>query len=201
MPVLHKYKDKPNGYILTSIENKIITFQLTEDGYNKLLEVGIQFGHPFQRAILLDLYRLGFAYTKGTGTGEPIPEKDDRQLELDLSNDPEPETLFPRCAHCSSIDDLCLVTHREEKPSAIILCSECRPKIDKIDTSTPLALLTLPTINRLLKTRQIETVDKSIEQYQNLLRTKLANRWEQLSKKGIQGQLFDGAELGEDKLI
>ena len=201
MPVLHRYKDKPNGYILTSIENKIITFQLTEDGYNKLLETGIQFGRPFQRAILLDLYRLGFAYTGGTGPGEPVSLPDDRQLEFDLSNDPEPETLFPLCGLCSSIEDLCFVTRQGKEAQAIILCSKCRGKESSIDVSIPVSLLTLPAINNLLHSRQIKSVDESVEKYRELLRAELSNRWEQLSKRPRQGQLFDGGNIVEDKLI
>ena len=70
MPVLHKYKDRPDYYILTRIKDNIITFQLTDDGQRRLQGKGIRTGDKFPRALLLDLYRSGQAFTQGTGPGE-----------------------------------------------------------------------------------------------------------------------------------
>ena len=78
MPVLHKYKNKNEYYILTSIGSNIITFHLTPEGQNKILNAGIKPEQPFGRAILLDLYRSGEVFTFGSGPGEIV---DDRQME------------------------------------------------------------------------------------------------------------------------
>ena len=109
MPVLHKYKDRDGYYILTSIKGLVVTFQLTPEGLEKLITYGIEIGKKFPRALLLDLYRTGDAFTYGTGVEETIPKIDARQLELDFSDDPEPESMFPSCANCASLNDLHLV--------------------------------------------------------------------------------------------
>ena len=100
MPVLHQYKTKKEFYILTSIRGNIITFHLTPDGISRLLKVGIISGKPFSRALLLDLYRSGEVFTYGMGPSE-ITDK--RQMELDFTNDPDSDKMFPTCANCSSL--------------------------------------------------------------------------------------------------
>ena len=102
MPILHKYKDKEGHYVLTSIHKTMVTFQLTPKGEEKLLSSGIRDRETFNRGLLLDLYRSGVAYTHGTGPGEEISTLDSRQLGFDFKNDPDPESLFPTCANCSS---------------------------------------------------------------------------------------------------
>jgi hypothetical protein len=52
MPVLHKYKDRNEHYVLTSIKGNIITFQLTNEGQHKLLGAGIIAGKTFERGLL-----------------------------------------------------------------------------------------------------------------------------------------------------
>src|SRR4030067_1591680 len=127
MPVLHKYKEKDEHYILTSIKGNIVTFQLTAEGQKKLLSAGILPGKTFVRSLLLDLYRSGDAYTHGTGPGKGMVKVDPRQMELDFSHDPEPESMFPSCAGCSSMGDLHLVEEiKGEEHRAIILCADCR---------------------------------------------------------------------------
>jgi len=100
MPVLHKYKDKPGYYILTSIKGNIITFHLTPEGHSKVLKAGVTPDQPFGRALLLDLYRSGEVFTYGSGPSEVI---DGRQMALDFSDDPDSEKMFPSCASCSSL--------------------------------------------------------------------------------------------------
>src|SRR4030042_35055 len=102
MPVLHKYRDKEGYYVLTSIHQTMVTFQLTVKGEERLLSSGIRDKETFNRGLLLDLYRSGDAYTHGTGSDEEISRADSRQLQFDFRNDPDPESLFPTCAHCSS---------------------------------------------------------------------------------------------------
>jgi hypothetical protein len=102
MPVLHRYKDKEKYYVLTSISGKIVTFQLTAEGHEKLLKSGIKNEERFGRALLFDLYRTGDAFTHGAGPGK-LEVTDKRQLALDFADDPEPESIFPSCSVCSSI--------------------------------------------------------------------------------------------------
>ena len=67
MPRLHKYRNRDASYVLTAIRGAIITYQLTPEGERKLTAAGIVSGQQFHRALLLDLYRTGNAYTGGGG--------------------------------------------------------------------------------------------------------------------------------------
>jgi len=44
MPVLHRYKERHEHYVLTSINRTIITFQLTKEGEKKLRSAGVTAG-------------------------------------------------------------------------------------------------------------------------------------------------------------
>ena len=103
-------------YVFTEIKGKIIAFQLTHDGERKLKTAGIFPGRTFGRALLLDLYRSGDAFTYGRGLERMDQEFEPRQLEFDFAKDPEPESLFPLCAICSSPDDLHLVEMKGQTP-------------------------------------------------------------------------------------
>ncbi len=70
MPILHKYSKRNMYYVFTEIRGKIIAFQLTGDGERKLKSAGIFPGKTFGRALLLDLYRSGDAYTYGKGLNQ-----------------------------------------------------------------------------------------------------------------------------------
>src|SRR5690242_20316488 len=104
MPKLHKYRDRDSHYVLTRIRGEIITFQLTPQGERRLISTGIASGQQFARALLLDLYRSGDAYTGGSGV-EQTPSISS-QLELDFATDPDPETAFPACDDCGGVIDL-----------------------------------------------------------------------------------------------
>ena len=206
MPVLHKYKEKDEHYILTSIKGNIVTFQLTAEGQKKLLSAGILPGKTFVRSLLLDLYRSGDAYTHGTGPGKGMVKVDPRQMELDFSHDPEPESMFPSCAGCSSMGDLHLVEEiKGEEHRAIILCADCRSsKSEKIDTSIPLPLVTRGTLNRLLEMKNIGKIDSSVSAYQELLNAEFQSKWDALAKRkksGKQEGLFDKADERQGKLM
>ena len=84
MPVMHQYRDRNDYYIATHINHNIVAFQLTPGGRKRLQEAGILPGQTFTRAVLLDLYRSGDAFTGGSGAGEIT---DVRRGELDLTND------------------------------------------------------------------------------------------------------------------
>ena len=195
MPVLCKYKGKTGFYVLTSIAGKVVTFQLNNDGYRRLSEAGIKTGNRFHRSLLFDLYRSGEAYTQNTGIGDnlfthPV------QLELDFSDDPAPETLFPSCSTCQSQDDLHLVELIEKERSLAILCGTCRQgKQSLIDTSIPLPFVTRTLLKRFLDMRNIKRMDESVSAYQGLLNVEFSEKWDTLAqKKGrkpIQGALIN----------
>ena len=152
MPVLHKYKDREKYYVLTSISGKIVTFQLTAEGHEKLLKSGIKNEERFGRALLFDLYRTGDAFTHGAGPGK-LEGTDKRQLALDFADDPEPESIFPSCSVCSSINDLHLVEVNDKEHFAGIYCRECRKiRSATINTSIPLPLINRGLLNRVLAT-------------------------------------------------
>ena len=182
MPVLHKYKDREKYYVLTSISGKIVTFQLTNEGHEKLLKSGIKNEERFGRALLFDLYRTGDAFTHGAGPGK-IEGADKRQLVLDFADDPEPESIFPSCSVCNSINDLHLVEVKDKEHFAGIYCSDCRKiRSSTINTSIPLPLINRGLLSRLLEMNNIQKTDKSLTEYRKLLDTEFINRWEEIAK-------------------
>ncbi len=195
MPVLYEYKGKKGFYILTSIAGKVVTFQLNNDGYRRLNEAGIKTGNRFHRSLLFDLYRSGEAYTQNTGIGDNLSTHP-AQMELDFSDDPTPETLFPSCSTCQSQDDLHLVELIEKERSLAILCGTCRQgKQSLIDTSIPLPFVTRTLLKRFLDMRNIKRMDESVSAYQGLLNVEFSEKWDTLAqKKGrkpIQGALIN----------
>jgi hypothetical protein len=86
---------------------------------------GIKNEERFGRALLFDLYRTGDAFTHGAGPGK-LEGTDKRQLALDFADDPEPESIFPSCSVCNSINDLHLVGVKDKEHFAGIYCSDCR---------------------------------------------------------------------------
>ena len=184
MPVLHKYSKRNVYYVFTEIKGKVIAFQLTSDGEQRLKSAGIYPGKTFGRALLLDLYRSGEAYTYGKGLDPVGQEFEARQLEFDFAKDPEPESLFPLCAVCSSPDDLHFVEIRGNHHYATILCSDCRAgQRGSIDTSVPLSLMTKAVLKRLLEVKHIEKKDSSVSNYQALLDAEFKGKWESTSKR------------------
>lgn len=193
MPVVHEYTDKDGYYVLTSIKGSIITFQLTTEGQIKLNKAGIEPDKTFGRALLLDLVRSGDAFTGGSGPGTIDSERDKLQVQLDLFDDPEPETMFPACHDCSSLNDLNLVEIKGEGSQASILCPRCRmEKAGIIDTSVPLFLVSRGALTRLLNKTGIRKVDNSVLAYQALLEAEFESKWEAVIKsKSIQQHLFE----------
>ncbi|OGP90149.1 MAG: hypothetical protein A2156_12385 [Deltaproteobacteria bacterium RBG_16_48_10] len=194
MPILHKYKKRNMYYIFTEIKGKIIAFQLTHDGERKLKSAGIFPGKTFGRAILLDLYRSGDAYTYGRGLDHIEQEFEPHQLEFDFAKDPDPESLFPLCAICSSPDDLHLVEIKSHNHYASLLCADCRTgQRGTIDTSIPLSLVTRAILKRILEIKHIEKKDSSVSNYQVLLDAEFKNRWDtsKKRKKTRQEKLFE----------
>jgi hypothetical protein len=194
MPVLHRYRKRNMYYVFTEIKGKVITFQLTGEGERKIRSAHILPGKTFGRALLLELYRSGDAFTSGKGLDQIEQEIEPRQLEFDFSKDPEPESLFPLCGLCSSPEDLHLVEIRDGKHYASILCPDCRgQKKGSIDSSIPLPLVTPSVLGRFLEMKHIERQDPSVENYQALLNAEFKNTPESPKKRKKTGQrkLFD----------
>jgi len=184
MPILHRYSKRNMYYVFTEIKGKIVVFQLTSDGEQKLRTAGILPGKTFGRALLLDLYRSGDAYTYGRGLDPMEEEFGPRQLEFDFAKDPEPESLFPLCAVCSSPDDLHLVEIKGNNHYATILCSDCRmSQRGSIDTSIPISLVTKGVLKRLLEVKHIEKKDASVSNYQSLLDAEFKEKWDASTRR------------------
>src|SRR5438093_5224414 len=149
MPRLHKYRNRNACYVLTAIRGAVITYQLTTEGEKKLATAGIGCGKQFHRALLLDLYRNGDAYTGGSVDDPSLTN----QLEMDFANDPDPETAFPACDICRSVNDLHLtLTGSPEDLVAQLQCAACRAiPAARPDTSIPVALLSRPILSRLFQ--------------------------------------------------
>jgi hypothetical protein len=203
MPVLHRYKDKLGYYILTSIKGNIITFHLTPEGHSKILKAGVTPERPFGRALLLDLYRSGEVFTYGSGPGEVIGiVVDECQTELDFSNDPDSEKMFPSCASCSSIQDLHLVEVIAKDHLASILCGECRSKkVDTFDTSIPLTLVSRAILNRLIAMKEINKIDASVTAYKELLEAEFESKWDAYKKGKPEQGVFDVDTGNQGRLI
>ncbi len=199
MPVLHKYKNRNEYYILTMIGKAVATFHLKPEGYRKLAAAGIKKGTTFPRALLLDLYRVGDAYTH-----EPVPAETEvkppkLQLKLDFPDDPEPSSLFPHCSACSSVDDLHVVEIKQPEHIASILCAACRAK-KMIDSSIPLPFVSCDILSRLLKMKKIHKVDISVLSYQKLLNAEFETKWDHVLKnKPQQTKLFDTEDKKQKK--
>ena len=194
MPRLHKYRDRNACYVLTAIGGNVITYQLTPDGECKLTAAGIAPGQQFQRAILLDLYRTGDAFTHGSGVDDPALAAAG-QLEMDFANDPDPETAFPACDVCRSVNDLHLtLTGSPEDLVAQLQCATCRavPAV-RPDTSIPVALLSRPILSRLFQMKLVAGKGKNVKQFEELLRAEFESKWEALRKRhgASQESLFD----------
>ena len=187
MPVLYKYKDRDGYYVLTSISGNIITFQLTTDGEEKLMESDLRDGDRFRRAVLFELYSSGDAYTQGTGPGE-IEEGLKNQLAFDFEDDPEPEEIFPACSICSSLDDLNLMLSAgtSDKPFQI-WCGDCRlKKEDRVEISIPLPLLPRSNFYKLLQMKEHSNLDERSQAYKDALDKEFHQQWETLIRKPKQ---------------
>jgi hypothetical protein len=201
MPVLHQYKDRPDYYILTKIQGNIITFQLTGEGQRRLQEKGIRAWDNFPRALLLDLYRSGQAFTQGSGPSEIV---DPRQTTIfDLPNDPDSEKMFPSCAVCNSMNDLHLVEITDGDEKVSILCADCRPiKIATFDTSIPLTLVSRTILKQIIAMKGIKKIDASVTAYKELLDAEFESKWNAYKKgKTEQGVLIEADDGKQGKLI
>ncbi len=197
MPRLHKYVSRDAHYVLTSIDGQVNTFQLTPAGERKLAAAGILPGHQFERAILLDLYRTGDAFSRGGEFPEAVLAN---QLEMDLASDPHPESAFPTCDDCRSVADLHLALIGSASTfAARLLCPTCRTTPANLaDTSVPVSLLTRPVLSRLFEMKSVGTKANNVLRYEALLEAAFALRWDAVrnQRHKTQAALFSEGELG-----
>ena len=199
MPRLHKYRDRNACYVLTAIRGAVVTFQLTAEGEKKLTAARIDPGEQFPRAILLDLYRTGDAFTGGSGAAS-LALDSAGQLEMDFANDPDPETAFPACDICNSVSDLHLTLRGiPEKLVAQLQCATCRalPGAPS-DSIIPIGLISRFVLSRLLQLKTVAAKSPGVKQFEELLRAEYESKWASLRKQrsASQSNLF-GATTGE----
>ncbi len=178
MPRLHKYRDRNACYVLTAIRGAVVTFQLTADGEERLAAARIAPGQQFPRALLLDLYRTGDAFTGGSGAAS-LALDSAGQLEMDFANDPDPETAFPACDVCSSVNDLHLTLGGDPKALiAQLQCATCRAVPGaQPNTNIPLALLSRPLLSRLFQLKPVTAKCRNVKQFEVLLRAEFESKW------------------------
>jgi hypothetical protein len=184
MPRLQKYRDRNACYVLTAIRGAVVTFQLTPEGEKKLTASGIACGQKFPRALLLDLYRTGDAYTGGSGAAN-LALDSAGQLEMDFANDPDPETAFPACDVCKSVNDLHLtITGKPEDLIAQLQCATCRASPGaRSDTSVPVGLLSRPVLSRLFQLKPVAAKNSNVKQFEELVHAEFATKWEAMRKQ------------------
>ena len=194
MPRLHKYRDRDASYVLTAIRGAVVTFQLTTEGEKKLAAARIGPGEQFPRALLLDLYRTGDAFTGGSGAAS-LALDSAGQLEMDFANDPDTETAFPACDVCRSVNDLYLtIGGNPDDLVAQLQCATCRAlPTARPDTSIPLALLSRPLLLRLFQLKPVAAKAPNVKQFEELLRAEFESKWAALRKQRgtSQTSLFD----------
>lgn len=197
MPRLEKYVEQEGHYIVTRINDTVITWQLTSAGARKLADAGVVAGQKFERAILLDLIQSGDVYACGGEFPEAVRAN---QLEMDFAGDPHPESAFPVCDGCRGLTGLHLtLTVRNTDVVAQLQCSACRASATAIpETSVPLALLDRTTLARLADMKGIGPRSENVQRYETLLHTEFTLRWDALRKRRAQSQpaLFGEGELG-----
>lgn len=197
MPLLEKYSGRDAYYVLTRINDAVVTYQLTAGGERKLATAGVSVGQHFERALLLDLYRTGDAYAPGHEFPEAVRAN---QLSLDLAGDPSPESAFPTCDSCRSVIDLHLeLTGTRGTRSAHLHCPTCRATPKSIaDTSIPLALLSRSLVTRLFGDLEVTTRSANVMRYVALLDAEFVQRWDAVRKQRatVQPQLFEVETLG-----
>lgn len=204
MPVLHQYKKKDNCYILTSINGAVVTFQVTSEGHQRLIDSGIEPGERFGRGLLLELCRYGEAFTFNASPN--IDLSGWTQIALDFANDPDPEELLSTCAACSSPYGLHVVEVIEPDSRYLsVRCQQCRDKdIAAIGMCIPTPLLTRQVFNRMLEMAGGIELDQAAASFKSLLEREFIQKWDKVKRgraKAVQDSLFPISEERQAALL
>ena len=205
MPVLHTYRNKEGNYILAGVNGRIVTYRLSSEGARRLLDNSITDGEKFSWQVLLELIRLGDAYTS-TASADDEDLSGWTQLGLLFNiqeNEPTSSDLVPLCA-CGSMENLHIAELADTK-IASLLCDDCRKsRRDHIDASVPIYMInTPPSLDHLLE-RSGLSPDDSVIAYRKLLNASLAAKWNgRLRPRGktVQTGLFGEPEKEQQSLL
>jgi hypothetical protein len=197
MPRLHTYRQRHGQYVLTEVDGMVVSYQLTAAGEERLAQAGITAGEPFDRALLLDLYRTGDAYALGNEFPEAVLAN---QLPLDFAGDPHPASAFPVCDGCRQAIDLHLsLSGQRLDVTAQLQCPHCRASSSmRMDTSIPLRLLSRSLVTRLFESKQVVRQSENVVRYLALLDEEFQQHWARYRTRDAvrQAQLFSDSDLG-----
>jgi hypothetical protein len=188
MPVLKSYKNSEGHYILASVRGSMITFQLTDRGYDRLLQIGIGDGARFHLGLLADLTREGDAYTGGRGVG--YHEAEQFEFTFDTAESKESEDLFPACKVTGRFDDLHLVALKDgEQLSAQLLALEAISSLPgSIHLSVPITILNLGTLDWLESSGHVPQGSEVIQVLKDWFHKEASAEWERLRKSRNSGR-------------
>ena len=200
MPVLKSYKNAEGHYILASVRGSIITFQLTDRGYDRLKEIGIRDGDRFHLGLLADLTREGDAYTGGRGVG--YHEAEQFEFTFDTAESKESEALFPACKVTGRFDDLHLVAFRDgEQQGAQLLTLEAISSLPgSIHLSVPITILNPGALDWLESSGHVPQGSEVLQLLKEWFHKEASAEWEQIKKARVVGRqqalsLDDPAQL------
>lgn len=182
MPVLKSYASGSGHYILASVRGSIITFQLKDDGFNRLADVGVGVGDRFGLKLLADLTRQGDAYTRKSGS--TYHEAEQFEFAFDTTESKESEALFPACEITGQFADLHLLTYRDsEEIRTILLSPEGMVGFEKkIQISIPLSILSLAILDSLESAGHLPDGSPAVELLTQWFRKEVSAEWERLRK-------------------
>ncbi len=198
MPVLKSYKNTEGHYILASVRGSVITFQLKDRGYDRLMQIGIGDGDSFHLGLLADLTRQGDAYTGGRGVAYHEAE----QFLFDFTESEESKDLFPACKVTGRFDDLHLVAYKDrEQLSAQLLAPEAISSLaGSIHLSVPITILNLGALGWLESSGHVPQGCDAVQSLRDWFRKEASTEWEQIKKSRTVGRqqtlsLDDSAQL------
>ncbi len=188
MPVLKSYKNAEGHYILASVRGSMITFQLTDRGYARLLEIGIGDGSRFHLSLLADLTRQGDAYTGGRGVA--YHEAEQFEFTFDTAESKESEDLFPACKVTGRFDDLHLVAYKEgEQIGAQLLTPEAISTLTgNIHLSVPITILDQGALDWLESSGHVPQGSEVIQMLKDWFRRETSAEWERIKKARTVGR-------------
>lgn len=198
MPVLKSYTNSPGYYIHASVRGSVVTFQLTERGFDRLSAVGVGLGEYFGLTLLADLTREGDAFTRRRGPGYHEAE----QFELDFKESSESEALFPACSVTGRFDDLHLVVQKDSDELRVqLLVADERDRVTgTIHLSVPLAIISPAVLDQLESTEHLPAGCPVVQELRQWLRQDASAEWDRLRQTrnvrqgslplGVPGELF-----------